>query len=93
MPKFLIERRIPGAGALSPADLQGISEKSNGVLADMRGDGKNVQWVHSYVTDDAIHCVYVASGPAEVLEHARCGGFPADNIMEVRAMIEPVTAE
>lgn len=93
MPRFLIERRLPNAGALSAADLQAISEKSNGVLADMRGAGKNIQWMHSYVTDNAIHCIYVADNPDDLLEHARCGGFPADNIMEVRSIIDPITAE
>ena len=93
MPKYLIERRIPEAGKMDAATLRAISQKSNGVLADLRGSGKSVQWVHSYVTDDAIHCVYLASDPDVVLEHARCGGFPADSIMEVRAVIEPTTGE
>src|SRR5438067_1340743 len=91
MPRYLIERRIPGAGAFSQDDLHGISQKSNGVLSDLTHAGHSVQWVQSYVTDDAIHCVYVAASPEEVLEHARCGGFPADRIMEVRAVIDPIT--
>ena len=93
MPKYLIERRIPGAGAFNEQQLHDISEKSNGVLRDMTRSGQNVQWVHSYVTDNAIHCVYVAANPELVLEHARCGGFPADAILEVRAMIEPTSGE
>ena len=93
MPKFLIERRIPNVGQMGPDDLKGISQKSNGVLTDMRQNDHNVQWQHSYVTDDTIHCVYVADGPDEVLEHARCGGFPADSIMQVRTIIDPTTAE
>jgi hypothetical protein len=93
MPKYLIERRLPGAGKLSPEELRGIAQKSNGVLRDLTRDGKEVQWLHSYVTDDTIHCVYVASDPEAVLEHARCGGFPADTIMRVRTVIDPTTAE
>lgn len=93
MPKFLIERRIPDAGKLGTDDLRGIAQKSNSVLTDMRRNDHNVQWLHSYVTDNAIHCVYVADGPEEILEHARCGGFPADNIMEISTVIEAVTAE
>ena len=90
MPKYVIDRPVPGAGALSDDDIRGISEKSNSVLADMAG---KAQWLHSYVTDDTIHCVYVAASPEEVLEHARCGGFPADTIMQVRTVIDPTTAE
>lgn len=93
MPKYLIERRIPEAGKMDAATLKAISQKSNGVLADLNGSGKQVQWVESYVTDNAIHCVYLAPNPDVVLEHARCGGFPADNIMEVRAVIDPTTGE
>ncbi len=93
MPKFLIERKIPGAGALGSDELKGIAQTSNGVLADMQPNGKNVQWVESYVTDDAIHCVYVAPDAEAVREHARSGGFPADTVMEVRTIISPLTAE
>jgi hypothetical protein len=93
MPKYLIERRIPGAGKFSPETLHEISAKSNGVLSDLTGAGKQVQWVQSYVTDDAIHCIYLASGPEVVLEHARCGGFPADRISEIREVIDPTTGE
>ena len=93
MPKYLIERRIPEAGAFSPTDLHDISAKSNGVLHDMQRGGTAVQWVQSYVTDHTIHCVYVAPNPEAVREHARCGGFPADRIMEVRTVIDPTTGE
>jgi len=90
MPKFLIDRELPGAGNLSPADLQGISQKSCGVLHEM---GPEIQWVHSYVTDDRITCVYIAADEEAVREHARRGGFPANRIMQVREMIDPTTAE
>jgi hypothetical protein len=90
MPKFVIEREIPGAGKLSAAELQGISASSCDVL---RGLGPSIQWVESYVTDDKIYCVYVAPNEALVREHARQGGFPANKVSEVRARIDPVTAE
>lgn len=90
MPKFVIEREIAGAGKLSPEELQQISAKSVGVLRDL---GPDVQWVHSYVVDDKIYCVYNAASEDLVREHARCGGFPADVVAEVRAVIDPTTAE
>lgn len=90
MPKFVIERDIPGAGNLSPSDLQGISQKSCGVLSTM---GPQIQWVHSYVTDDKIFCVYVAPDEASVREHARQGGFPANRVSRVATIIDPTTAE
>ena len=90
MPKFVIEREIPGAGKLSPQELQAISQKSCGVL---NGMGPQIQWVQSYVTDDKIYCVYVAKDDAAVREHARLGGFPANQVSRVRAMIDPTTAE
>jgi len=90
MPKFLIEREIPGAGKLTPQELQGISQKSCGVL---RGMGPQIQWLESYVTDDKIYCVYIAPDEAAVREHARQGGFPANRISEIRRMIDPTTAE
>jgi hypothetical protein len=90
MPKFVIEREIQGAGKLSPADLQAISQKSCGVLNEM---GPKIQWVHSYVTDDKIYCVYVAPDEAAVREHADKGGFPANTISRVRSLIDPTTAE
>jgi len=90
MPKFLIERELPGAGKLSPGDLQGISRKSCDVLHAL---GPNIQWVHSYVTDDKIYCVYIAPDADIIREHARCSGFPANRIAEVRVGIDPTTAE
>lgn len=90
MPKYLIEREIPNAGALSPADLKSIAQKSCGVLMDL---GPSIQWVQSYVTEDKITCVYIAPNADIVREHARRGGFPADKVLEVAAIIDPATAE
>lgn len=90
MPKYVIEREIPGAGKIPPADLQAISQKSCGVL---KGLGPQIQWVQSYVTDDKIYCIYIAPDKETVLEHARQGGFPANSVAEVRTMIDPTTAE
>ena len=90
MPKYVIEREIPGAGKLSPDELHAISQKSCGVLGNM---GPQIQWVHSYVTDDKIYCVYIAQNEAQVREHARQGGFPANRISEVKSVIDPTTAE
>jgi len=90
MPKFVIERNIPGAGKLSSAELQAISQKSCGVLSNM---GPQIQWVQSYVTGDKIYCVYVAPNEAMVREHAKQGGFPADQVSQVMAVIDPTTAE
>ena len=90
MPKYVVEREIPGAGKLTPQELQGISQKSCGVL---RGMGPQIQWLESYVTDDKIYCVYIAPNEAAVREHARQGGFPANRISEIRRMIDPTTAE
>lgn len=93
MPQFLIERQIPGAGKLSKDELKAISQKSCGVLHDMNTSGKDVQWVHSYVTGDKIFCVYNAPDEQAVKEHANKGGFPANSVMEVARMISPITAE
>ncbi len=90
MPKFVIERNIPGAGQLTAEQLQGISATSCGVLRDL---GPGIQWVHSYVTDDKVYCVYNAPDESKVREHARLGGFPADSVAQVRRIIDPVTAE
>ncbi len=90
MPKFVIEREIPGAGKLSPQQLQAISQKSCGVLKNM---GPQIQWIQSYVTDDKIYCVYVAPNEEAVREHARQGGFPANHVSRVRSVIDPTTAE
>ena len=90
MPKFVIEREIPGAGALSAEQLKGISQKSCSVL---NGMGPKIQWVESFVTDNKIYCVYVAPDEATVREHARQGGFPANSVAQVRRMIDQTTAE
>lgn len=90
MPKYVIEREIPGAGSLSPADLHAIAQKSCGVLNAM---GPQIQWIESFVTDDKIYCVYVAPSEDAVREHARQGGFPANRVSRVRSMIDPTTAE
>lgn len=90
MPKYVIEREIPGAGKLSAADLQGISAKSCSVLTDL---GPAIQWVESYVTDDKIYCVYIAPNEEMVRQHAKRGGFPANKVSEVRRVIDPTTAE
>jgi hypothetical protein len=90
MPKFVIEREIPDAGKLSPEQLQGISQKSCGVLREM---GPHIQWVQSYVTDDKIYCVYIAPDEETVRKHATQGGFPANRISQIRTMIDPTTAE
>ena len=90
MPKFVIEREIPGAGKLTPAELHAISQKSCGVLKEM---GPQIQWVQSYVTDDKVYCVYIAPDEAAVREHARLGGFPANSVSQVRTMIDPTTAD
>lgn len=90
MPKYVIEREIPGAGKLSPRELQGISQKSCQVL---RGLGPQIQWVQSYVTGDKIYCVYIAPSEELVREHARQGGFPANRVSEVKAVIDPTTSE
>ena len=90
MPKYVIERNIPGVGNLTPAELQAISQKSCGVLSDM---GPNIQWVQSYVTGDKIYCIYIAPDEATVRQHAQQGGFPANSVAEVKAVIDPTTAE
>ena len=90
MPKFVIERELPGAGSLSSAELHSISAKSNQVLADM---APRAQWLQSFVTTDKIYCVYVAEDEKAVLEHAECGGFPANVISQVSTVIDPTTGE
>jgi hypothetical protein len=90
MPKFLIEREIPGAGDLSEQELQAISQKSCGVLQNM---GPQIQWVQSYVTGDKVYCVYIAPNEEMVREHARQGGFPANRVSEIKSVIDPTTAE
>ena len=90
MPKYIIEREIPNAGALSSAELKAISQKSCGVLQQL---GPSIQWVQSYVTEDKITCVYIAPNADIIREHARLGGFPADGVLEVARIIDPTTAE
>lgn len=90
MPKYVIERDLPGAGGLGAEDLQGISAKSCGVLQQL---GPTIQWVESYVTDDKIYCVYIAETEDQIRRHAEQGGFPADRISQVRTVIDPTTAE
>jgi hypothetical protein len=90
MPKYVIEREIPGAGDLSAEQLQGVSQTSCNVLNEM---GPQIQWVQSYVTGDKVYCVYIAPNEEMIREHASRGGFPANKISEVKGMIDPTTAE
>jgi hypothetical protein len=90
VPKYVIEREIPAAGNLKPQELQAISQKSCGVLRNL---GPQIQWLHSYVTQDKIYCVYIAPDENTVREHARQGGFPANKISEIKTTIDPTTAE
>ena len=90
MPKFVIEREIPGAGKLSEAELKTVSQTSCQVLREL---GPQVQWLQSYVTADRVYCVYIAPDEATVREHARRGGFPANRVSEVATVIDPTTAE
>ena len=90
MPKYVIERELPGAGSLSAGELHDISEKSNKVICDL---GPEIKWLQSYVTDDKIYCVYVAPDEDIILEHARCGGFPANKVTRVATVIDPSTGD
>jgi hypothetical protein len=90
MPRYVIERNLPGAGKLSPAEVQAVSQRSCGVLREL---GSDIQWIESYVTDDRIYCVYIAPDEDLIREHARRGGFPADRISRVKRQISPLTAE
>lgn len=90
MPKYIIERDIPGAGQLTQAELQGISQKSCGVLREM---GSRIQWLHSYVTGDKVYCIYIADNEQAIREHAEQGGFPANRIEEIKTVIDPTTAD
>lgn len=90
MPKYVIEREIEGAGKISADGLKGISQKSCSVLKEL---GPNVQWVHSYVTDDKIYCIYIAPDAASIQKHADMGGFPANAISEIKEVIDPTTSE
>jgi hypothetical protein len=90
MPKYIIEREIPGAGSLTAQDLQSISQTSCGVLKEL---GPSVQWLESYVTDDKVYCVYIAPDEAAIRKHAEQGGFPANRIAQIKTIIDPTTAE
>ena len=90
MPRFIIEREIPNAGKLSPEELKGVAQKSCGVLKEM---GPDITWQHSYVSDNKVYCVYIAPNENRVREHAQQGGFPADKVSQVKAVIDPTTAE
>ena len=90
MPKYVIEREVPGAGKMTPDQLTAISQTSCGVLRKL---GSEIQWVNSYVTDDKIYCIYIAPNEDMVREHARQGGFPANRVSQVRSSIDPTTAE
>ena len=90
MPKYLIEREVPGAGKLSPSELQSIAHRSCDVLTEM---GPQVQWIHTYVTGDKLTCVYYALNEDLVREHARRGGFPANSVQEITSIMDPSTAE
>jgi hypothetical protein len=90
MPKYVIEREVPGAGKLSSEELKGISQKSCGVLSNM---GPQIQWLESYVTGDKLYCIYIAPNEEMVREHARQGGFPANRVSEITSVIDPTTAE
>jgi hypothetical protein len=90
MPKYVIEREIPGAGSMSPQELQAVSQKSCSVLQNL---GPQIQWLQSYVTSDKIYCVYIAPNEEMIREHASQGGFPANRISEIKTMIDPTTAE
>jgi len=90
MPKYVIEREIPGAGNMSPQELQSVSQKSCSVLRNL---GPQIQWLHSYVTGDKIYCIYIAPSEEMVREHAQQGGFPANRISEIKTVIDPTTAE
>jgi Nickel responsive protein SCO4226-like len=90
MPKYVVEREIPGAGKMTPEELRAISQKSCAVLRKM---GPEIQWVESYVTNDKIYCVYIAPSVAAIQQHAAQGGFPANRISQIKRMIDPTTAE
>jgi len=90
MPRYVIERNLPGAGKLTPEEIRGVAQKSCGVLKEL---GSDIQWLESYVTEDKIYCVYVAPDEGLIREHAKRGGFPADRISQVKRQISPLTAE
>ncbi len=93
MPKFLIQREIPGAEKFTPEQLNGIAKKSNGVISGLNHEGRDIQWVHSFISDNRITCVYIAPDEETLREHAMRGEFPANAITQVRTMIDPMTGE
>ena len=93
MPRYVIERAIPEVGSLEREQLRDAAEKSNGVLAEMKAERKNIQWEHSYVAGDKTFCIYLADDESLIQEHAERSGFPASVVTEVRKMIDPITAE
>lgn len=93
MPKYIIERSLPGAGAMSSSALHDVSAKSNGVITSMRAEGKDIQWQESYVTGDKLYCAYNAPNEQAIREHAKRGGFPADRISAIKEVIDPTTGE
>jgi len=90
MPKYVIERVVPGASKMTPAELKSLSQRSCNVLNEM---GPQIQWIHSYVTDNKIYCIYLAANEEMVKEHARLGGFPANHVAQVKTIIDPTTSE
>ena len=90
MPKYVIERVVPGAGKLSPAELKAMSQRSCNVLNEL---GPQIQWVQSYVTDNKLYCIYIAPNEEMIHEHARRGGFPANHVSQVQTVIDPTTAD
>jgi len=90
MPKYVVERELPGAGKMTREEMRQVAQKSNGVIQTL---GPKIQWVESFVVDDKLYCVYNAPSPKLIEEHAKCGGFPANRISQVRAMMDPTTAE
>jgi Protein of unknown function (DUF4242) len=90
MPKYVIERELPGAGKMTREQLREVAQKSNGILHTL---GPKIQWVETFVSDDKLYCVYNAPSPKLIEEHAKCGGFPANRISQVRAIMDPTTAE
>jgi hypothetical protein len=90
MPKYIIEREIPNAAALSPADIKSISQRSCAALQQL---GPSIQWIQTFVTEDKLTCLYISPNPEMIRQHARLGGFPADRVLEVAAIIDPTTAE
>lgn len=90
MPRYVVERELPGAGKMTREELRAVAQKSNGVIQTL---GPKIQWVETFITDDKLYCVYNAPSPKLIEEHAKCGGFPANRISQVRGMMDPTTGE